>query len=361
VFKIFTNTVDGTGQMGLQGGREQQVAAPLAAEGPHLLFLGDIRDRLTAKTAYGLAEWRPERVKGQWRLSEDCVDIGLPDLSPANARLAGVRSLVIGAAPAGGQIPPHWGRCLVEAAEAGLDIVSGLHSRLADVPGLAAAAERKGVRLVEIRTPPPGLPVGTGVRRPGMRVLTVGTDCAIGKKYAALALHRAMQARGWNADFRATGQTGILIAGGGIPIDCVVADFIAGAAECLSPAADPEHWDVIEGQGSLFHPSYAGVSLGLLHGSQPDAILLCVDPGRQEIDGCPGFPIPTATEAIARNLEAARLTNPACRCVGISFNGSRMTAEDKAETVARLEAETGLPVVDPLVDDLDPILDRLVG
>jgi uncharacterized NAD-dependent epimerase/dehydratase family protein len=359
VFNIFTNVDDGTRQMGVQGGQEQRMTAPLVAEGPHLLFLGDIDDRLTAKTAFGLAEWRPERIRGQWRLTPDTVDIGVPDMPPAQARLAGARSLVIGAAPAGGQIPPHWGRCLIEAAEAGLDIVSGLHSRLADVPGLAAAAARKGVRLVEIRTPPPGLPVGSGVRRPGRRILTVGTDCAIGKKYAALALHRAMQARGWNADFRATGQTGILIAGSGIPIDSVVADFIAGAAEILSPAADSGHWDVIEGQGSLFHPSYAGVSLGLLHGSQPDAILLCVDPARSEIDGMPGFPIPTAAEAIARNLEAARLTNPACRCVGLSFNGSRMSAAQKAETVARLRAETGLPVVDPLVDDLAPILDLL--
>jgi uncharacterized NAD-dependent epimerase/dehydratase family protein len=345
--------------MGVQGGQKQRMASPLMAEGPHLLFLGDIDDRLTAKTAFGLAEWRPERIRGQWRLTADTIDIGVPDLSPAEARLAGARSLVIGAAPAGGQIPAHWGRCLVEAAEAGLDIVSGLHSRLADVPGLAAAAARKGVRLAEIRTPPPGLPVGTGIRRPGKRLLTVGTDCAIGKKYAALALHRSMKARGWNADFRATGQTGILIAGSGIPIDSVVADFIAGAAECLSPSAEPDHWDVIEGQGSLFHPSYAGVSLGLLHGSQPDAILLCIDPGRSELDGMPGFPIPSAADAIARNLEAARLTNPGCRCVGVSFNGSRMSAAEKAAVVARFGAETGLPVVDPLVDDLGPVLDLL--
>lgn len=347
--------------MGVQSGQERAIAAPLVAEGPHLLFLGDVTDRLIAKTAFGLAEWRPERIRGQWRLGADAVDVGVPDLSPAEARLAGARSLVIGAAPAGGQIPPHWAQCLVEAAEAGLDIVSGLHSRLADVPGLAAAAARRGVRLVEVRTPPPGLPVGTGERRPGKRLLTVGTDCAIGKKYAALALHRAMLARGWKADFRATGQTGILIAGGGIPIDSVVADFIAGAAEILSPAADPDHWDVIEGQGSLFHPSYAGVSLGLLHGSQPDAILLCVDPDRPEIDGCPGFPIPSAADAIARNLEAARLTNPACRCVGIGFNGSRMAAADRSAFVARVQAETGLPVVDPLADDLSPVLDRLAG
>ena len=157
--------------MGVQNGQDRQAAAPLVADGPHLLFLGDIRDRLTAKTAFGLAEWRSDRVTGQWRLTADTVNVGVPDLSPAQARLAGARSLLIGAAPAGGQIPPHWGQCLTEAAEAGLDIVSGLHSRLADVPGLSAAAARRGVRLVEIRIPPSGIPVGTAMPS-DLRILT---------------------------------------------------------------------------------------------------------------------------------------------------------------------------------------------
>jgi len=339
------------------GPRPNGLAHSVAA--PYLVFLGDVDDRLTAKTGFGLVDWRPDAVTGQWRLSGNAVTLGVPDLAPNEARLAGARSLVIGAAPAGGRIPPSWGAALLEAAEAGLDIVSGMHSRLADVAGLSAAAARHGVRLLDIRTPPEGIPVGTGTRRSGRRVLTVGTDCAIGKKYAALALHRSMQARGWDADFRATGQTGILIAGAGIPIDSVVADFIAGAAEALSPEADADHWDVIEGQGSLFHPSYAGVSLGLLHGSQPDALVLCVDPQRQEVDGCPGFAIPSATEAIARNLEAARLTNPACFCAGISFNSSRLSPDEKAAAAARLTHETGLPAIDPLQDDLGPILDLL--
>jgi uncharacterized NAD-dependent epimerase/dehydratase family protein len=362
VYKIFTTPADGTRQMIASASHThgpKPIGLTHSIATPYLIFLGDVDDRLTAKTGFGLVDWRPESVVAQWRISADAISLNVPDMVPAESRLAGARSLVIGAAPVGGQIPANWGSALLEAAEAGLDIVSGLHTRLADVPGLSAAAERRGVRLVDIRKPPSGIPVGTGAKRSGKRVLTVGTDCAIGKKYAALGLHKAMLARGWDADFRATGQTGILIAGAGMPIDSVVADFISGAAEALSPDAAPGHWDVIEGQGSLFHPSYAGVSLGLLHGSQPDALVLCVDPNRQEVDGCPGFAIPSAAEAIARNVEAARLTNPACFCAGISFNASRLPPGEKAAVAARLTAETGLPALDPLQDDLGPILDVL--
>ena len=328
---------------------------------PYLLFIGDVRDALTAKTAFGLADWCPDRVVGQWRLTGDAVDIGLRDLEPEAAAKAGCGSLVIGAAPAGGQIPDGWAEALRRAAAAGLDIVSGLHSPLGAVPGLAAAAARSGAALREVRRPPEGIPVGTGQRRPGRRLLTVGADCAIGKKYTALAIHREMLARGWNADFRATGQTGILIAGAGIPIDAVVSDFLAGAAELLSPAAEESHWDVIEGQGSLFHPSYAGVSLGLLHGSQPDALVLCYDTRRREIDGCPGFAVPAIATAIARNEEAARLTNPAARCVGVSLNTKGMDAAE-ADAVARAIADAfGLPCVDPIRHGSAPIVDRLAG
>src|SRR5262249_32333711 len=150
-----------------------------------------------------------------------------------------------------------------------LDIISGLHAPLDTIEGLADIARQHGVTLHDIRRPRTSFPVGTGERRTGKRLLTVGTDCALGKKYTALAVAKAMRGRGVTADFRATGQTGIMISGAGIAVDAVVADSIAGAAEALSPDADPGHWDIIEGQGSLFHPSYAGVTLGLLHGSQP--------------------------------------------------------------------------------------------
>ena len=252
---------------------------------PYLLFLGDTTEPGYAKTAFGLRDWAGDRVVGEWSCAGATVTTGLPRLSPKEARARGARGLVIGVANSGGIIYDSWIPSLVEALEAGLDIVSGMHKRLADVPQLKAAATRLGRRLIDIRTPPKNIPIGSGHKRGGKRLLTVGTDCALGKKYTALALARAFVARGVAADFRATGQTGILIAGSGIPMDAVVADFEAGAAELLSPEAAPQHWDVIEGQGSLFHPAYAAVTLGLLHGSQPDVFVVCHEPGREFVLG----------------------------------------------------------------------------
>lgn len=166
------------------------------------------------------------------------------------------------------------------------------------------------------------LPIATGRKRRGKRLLTVGTDCALDKKYTALALTRAFKACGLKADFRATGQTGILIAGAGMPIDAV-SDFVAGAAEVLSPDAADDHWDVVEGQGSLFHPSYAGVSLGLLHGTQPDVIVLCHEAGREHVFGLPEFALPSPQEAIHLNLQLARRTNSAVCCAGVSLRHTR--------------------------------------
>jgi uncharacterized NAD-dependent epimerase/dehydratase family protein len=240
-----------------------------------------------------------------------------------------------------------------------MDIVSGLHSSLSAHSDLVAAAAAAGVRLLDIRRPPKGLPLGSGVKRSGRRLLTTGSDCAIGKKYAALAIAREMQRRGWPATFRATGQTGLLIAGSGIIIDTVMADFLAGAAECLSPDAKPDHWDVIEGQGSLFHPAYAGVTVGLIHGSQPDAIVHCHDPSRLEIDSCAGFRLPDLADAIARNLEVARLTNPAVFCAGVSLNTSRLSEEDAKATLAKLARAHGVPCVDPMRWGVSAIVDRL--
>jgi uncharacterized NAD-dependent epimerase/dehydratase family protein len=179
-------------------------------------------------------------------------------------------------------------------------------------------------------------------------LLTVGTDCALGKKYTALALARAFVARGVEADFRAAGQTGILIAGGGIPMDAVIADFEAGAAEMLSPDASPQHWDVIEGQGALFHPAYAGVSLGLLHGSQPDAFVVCHEPGRMHVLGHPEFALPTIEEVIDMTIRLGRRTNPAIRCVGISLNTGRLDADAIQELFSRVSQRLGLPVADPM-------------
>ena len=320
-------------------------AAPL---GPYLLFLGDTVERGYAKTAFGLRDWAPERCIGELALPGATVTTGIPQLQPVEAYARGARALLIGVASPGGTIPSHWVATLVDALNAGLDVVSGMHARLTEIPQLAAAATALGRRLVDVRVPPENIRVASGKRRSGKRLLTVGTDCALGKKYTALSVARGLQGRGLDAIFRATGQTGIMIAGAGIPIDAVVSDFIAGAAEMLTPDASPTHVDVIEGQGSLFHPAYAAVSLGLLHGSQPDMFIACHEPGRTHVLGYPDFRLPTIEEVICQTVSIGKLTNPNIRCVGISLNTASL-GEDEARQLIEAEADRlGIPVADPV-------------
>jgi uncharacterized NAD-dependent epimerase/dehydratase family protein len=336
----------------------QQVTS-IELKPPYLVFVGDVPDPTFAKTGFGLVHWRRELCLGQHRLPGAGVDLGLPDLTPSRAAAAGARSLVVGVANVGGVFAATWIDTLLEAARAGLDIVAGMHTRLTELPGLAEAAAASGSRLVDVRVPPKGLPVGTGRKRTGRRLLTVGTDCAVGKKYTALALDREMQGRGLMSDFRATGQTGIMIAGVGLPIDAVVADFLSGAAEVLSPDSTPDHWDVIEGQGSILHPAYAAVTVGLLLGSQPDAIVLCHEAGRTSIEDMPDFQLAALPVYIERYLETGRITNPAIRCVGVSINTSTLPAAERDGYLAALAAELGLPCVDPIAGGVGPIVDFL--
>jgi uncharacterized NAD-dependent epimerase/dehydratase family protein len=326
---------------------ERRTSDVLELPQPYLLFLGDTTEKGYAKTAFGLRDWASERCVGEWSCAGATVTTGLPRLTPKEARAHGAKALVIGVANTGGVISESWLPSLIEALESGLDIISGMHAKLGNVSQLKAAAERHGRRLIDVRTPPKNIPIASGAKRSGKRLLTVGTDCAIGKKYTALALARAFTQRGIDADFRATGQTGILIAGGGMPLDAVVADFEAGAAEMLSPNAAPQHWDVIEGQGSLFHPAYAGVSLGLLHGSQPDVIVVCHDPDRKQVLGLP-FSLPDIAETIDMNLRLGRRTNPAIRCAGISLNTSDLDEKRALRLLAEQSARLGLPVADPM-------------
>jgi uncharacterized NAD-dependent epimerase/dehydratase family protein len=324
---------------------------------PYLLFIGNAEDEADAKTACGLRDWARDACLAQLRLPQTQVDLGLPDMTPEAAARAGAGSLVIGVAPVGGGIPAEWEPSLHAAVAAGLDVVSGMHRPLEGVPGLADAARKRGVALVNVRLQRHAFPAATGRRRTGKRLLTVGTDCALGKKYTALALTEAMRARGVAADFRATGQTGILIAGGGIALDAIVADFAAGAAETLSPDAAPDHWDVIEGQGSLFHPADAGVTLALVHGSQPDVMILCHDPTRSNIHGFPDFPIPDLQVAATRYLEAAYLTNRSARLGGVSLNTSMLDESKRARVIAETENKLGVPCFDPLQTPLKAALD----
>ncbi len=315
---------------------------------PYLLFLGDVTEAPMAKTAFGLRDWAPQLCVGEYALPGTKITTGLPSLTPAQAHARGARSLVIGVASPGGVLAPGWIAALLEAMEAGLDLVSGMHTRLEDEPRLADTARRLQRKLINVRVPPRGLTVGTGRKRSGKRLLTVGTDCALGKKYTALAIARAFSERRLDVDFRATGQTGIMIAGAGIPMDAVVSDFAAGAAEILSPDAPDDHWDVIEGQGSILHPGYAGVSLALLHGSQPDCFVVCHDPSRTCLLGDVAFAVPPVEEIIELTIRLGSRTNPDIRCAGISLNTSTL-AQAAAEALLESEsARLGLPVADPM-------------
>jgi uncharacterized NAD-dependent epimerase/dehydratase family protein len=332
-----------------------------ALQTPYLLFLGKAPSLSDAKTAAGIAYWRRELCCGQLRLPGCKADTGLPDLDLESARQLGAKSLIIGVAPMGGQFEASWIEVINDAARLGFDIVSGLHTRLASIPGLAQLAAAHGGRLIDVRVPPSGIKVASGAKRPGRRLLTVGTDCAVGKKYTALAIDRALRAQGRKSTFRATGQTGIMIVGSGMPIDAVVSDFVSGAAEMLSPANDPDHWDIVEGQGSLFHPSYASVTLGLIHGTQPDALVLCHDVARTAIEDVEGYAIPPFNTCIEHYLQAARLTNPRVRCIGVSLNAARLVEADYRRECAAIEAATGLPCVDPIRDGVDKLIAALDG
>ncbi len=324
-----------------------------------MILIGAEKDETYAKTGFGLVQWRSELVAGQFRFPECEIDLGVPDLTVNEAVEQGVKSLVIGVAPIGGVVPDDWWVVISDAVNKGLDIVNGLHIKLNDNPKLVKAANASGSQLIDIRVPPPTLPVGNGKKRSGRRILTVATDCACGKKYTALAMHRTMIASGMKSTFRASGQTGIMIAGEGIPIDAVPADFISGAAELLSPENDSDHWDVIEGQGSLFHPGYAGVSLGLLHGSQPDAFIVCHEANREVISGWEHYSLPSIQECIDLHLQAGKRTNPKIACVGVSINTSGLPNDNRKAYLEKLEDEIGLPCVDPLIDGCDDILDYM--
>ncbi|MGO9934332.1 MAG: DUF1611 domain-containing protein [Steroidobacteraceae bacterium] len=315
---------------------------------PYLLFLGDTTEPGYAKTAFGLRDWAGDRCVGEWSCDGATVTTGLPHLTPKEARARGARALLIGVANSGGVISESWMPSLIEALESGLDVISGMHTKLNDTARLKSVAERHGRKLIDVRTPPPNIPIASGRKRSGKRLLTVGTDCALGKKYSALGIARAFARRGTAVDFRATGQTGIMISGAGIPLDAVVADFASGAAEMLSPDAPEQHWDVIEGQGSLFHPAYAGVSLALLHGSQPDVIIVCHEPGREIVLGHPGYALPGIEETIDLNLRLGRRTNAAIRCAGISLNTSGLDPGAAQRLLAEHSARLGLAVADPM-------------
>lgn len=328
---------------------------------PYLLFLGDAPDMLAAKVAIGIRDWRPEAAIGQLSMEGCKADLGLKELSIEEAIAAGAKTLVIGVANRGGVISEAWKKALVEALDKGMDLASGLHNLLGDEPELVEAAKRNGRALHDVRTPPKQYPIANGKKRSGKRCLAVGTDCSVGKMYTAMAMQKAMQERGMKSTFRATGQTGILITGDGVPLDAVVADFMAGSIEDLTPDNDPDHWDLIEGQGSLFHVSYSGVTLALIHGGQPDALILCHEPTREHMRGLPEYTQPSIGELRELAERLGKVANPACESAGISVNTQHMPEDKAAEYLKELEARMGLPAVDPFRHGAGRLVDALEG
>ena len=310
--------------------------------------------------AQGIRDWRPEAAIGQYRLAGCRADMGLPDMGPAEAVAAGARTLIVGVANRGGVISPAWISVLTQALAAGLDLASGLHNLLRDEPALVAAATAHGRKLHDVRVTERRYPIADGRRRAGKRCLAIGTDCSIGKMYTALAMEREMRARGRAATFRATGQTGILITGEGVPLDAVVADFMAGAVEWLTPDNDPGHWDLIEGQGSLFHPSYSGVTLALIHGGQPDALILCHEPTRAHMRGLPGYRLPSLESLRELGLTMARMVNPGAAVVGVALNTAALAGPEALALLAETEDRLGLPTVDPYRQGAARLVDALM-
>jgi len=328
---------------------------------PYLLFLGDAPDQLAAKVAQGIKDWRPENAVGQYRMEGCKADLGLTDMTLAEARAAGAQTLVVGVANRGGYISPEWKKVLVMALEEGFDLASGLHNLLRGEADLVAVAEACGRELHDVRVPEVEYPIANGVKRTGKRCLAVGTDCSVGKMYTALAMDAEMQNRGMKATFRATGQTGILITGDGVPLDAVIADFMAGSVEWLTPDNDADHWDLIEGQGSLFHVSFSGVTMALVHGGQPDALILSHEPTRSHMRGLPGYDLPSLEVLRDTALGLARVANPACQVIGISVNTAAMAEEEAVAYLAEVEGRMGLPAVDPFRQGAARLVDALAA
>jgi uncharacterized NAD-dependent epimerase/dehydratase family protein len=331
----------------------------------------------SSKTANSAIRYLPDRILAvidsthAGGVVSDVLGFGgdIPILSTVDEGLSLEPSaLLIGIAPAGGQLPDAWRPPLRAAINAGLDIVSGLHFYLADDKEISFMAAEKGVRLFDLRKPPADLPVSTGLAREvePLVVLTVGTDCNIGKMTAGLQIRAALTERGTRVGFAATGQTGILIEGWGIAVDAVVADFIGGAAErlVLQAAQDGPDIVMVEGQGALVHPGYSGVTLGLLHGSMPEAMIMCHQPSRKTVYGSGGayhwVPLPSLSDSIRMYEDAIAPLRPA-KVVGIALNTWDLSEEEAREAIRSAEQETGLPATDPVRFDAGPLADAILG
>lgn len=326
---------------------------------PYLLFLADVPDPLAAKVAQGIKDWRPKASIGQLRLPECKADMELPDITIKQAKEMGAKTLVIGVANRGGIIADNWKDVIKQAIEEKMDVASGLHNLLTDEAELVELAQKNGCKLHDVRVPDREYPIANGEKRKGKRCLAVGTDCSVGKMYTAMAMEKEMKKRNMKATFRATGQTGILITGDGVPLDAVIADFMAGAIEWLTPDNDPDHWDIIEGQGSLYHASFSGVTMALIHGGQPDALILCHEPTRKHMRGLPHYQQPSLEELRDAAMMFAKVVNPDVKVTGIAINTFSMDEDEAKKICEETEKRMKLPTVDPIRHGAERLVENL--
>jgi uncharacterized NAD-dependent epimerase/dehydratase family protein len=322
----------------------------------HIVIITDgYNDAHTAKTAICLIRYRPEEVVAvldRTAAGKTCQEVfGVGGQIPIIASLAeasAANTFLIGIAPPGGKIPPAWRPIILEAMARRLTIVSGLHDFLVDDAELRRAAERYGVELIDVRrTDEHDVANRQGIRAECLRIHTVGNDCSVGKMVASVEVAAGLGRAGVDAAFVATGQTGILVAGGGCPIDRVISDFVSGAAEKLVLANQHHDTIVVEGQGSLFHPRYSCVTLGLLHGLLPDGLILCYEMGRQVVFGMEDVPLPALDRVVQFYETAANIMHP-CRVIGVAVNGRAFDDDAVAAECERVGRELGLPACDVL-------------
>ena len=339
----------------------------MAAGEPTLILAeGFSADAHFGKTMRGVVRYRrPDVVAILDSTREDEEHDGLPVVGSVHAALPlGPRVALVGVATQGGRFPPEWRALLADCIRHGLTVENGLHQSLADDAELRPLADRHGVELRDLRRPPAGLdcPTGENLVVPARIVLTVGSDCAIGKMTVALELDRAARERGIASVFVPTGQTGIAIAGWGISVDAVVADFVAGAAERLVVEGSRRGGELllVEGQGSLLHPAYSGVTLGLYHGSVPHALVLCHRAGATEIEGYPGHPLPPLADLVELH---ERMSLPArrARVSAVALNTVGLDDDAAAAAVELAASETGLPAADPVRHGADGLLDAVLA
>ena len=320
-----------------------------------------------AKTAINLLRYRPQDIAAvldrelSGKTSQDVFQVGgsipiIGDLSTAGE----FDSIYIGIAPPGGKLPAQWRSVIVTALQNGLDVVSGLHDFLGLDEEFSQLALTHNAQIIDVRRnafreTATATPFATDC----LRILTVGHDCSVGKMVVTLELEQALQNAGHDAKFLATGQTGIMIAGAGIPIDCVVSDFVNGAAESLVRQHESHSIVLVEGQGSISHPAFSAVTLGLLHGSAPDGLIFCYEAGRQNVKGIDHMPIPDLKRQMEALRQLANLRHP-CRFIGIGVNTRNLTASAAAEEIERAQQTFGLPACDVYRDGAEKLVTAVV-